>query len=202
MSTKPTAVPDDTYEARRSYRNVMVFAAAIVVGALFGGYDQYLGSIASLPWASSVSLLSAPWLVLPFCFGWSQRDPGRAIALGVVATYAALVGYGVMTLSPIEGVHLSHASGAIAALAHSELKVVIGGLLTGPLYGYLGHRWRTRRAWTSAVMVAGALCLEPLAKDVTGQLPSNSSVWMGEITVGVALAAYFGLVAIRRRSQL
>jgi hypothetical protein len=174
---------------------------AIIVGALFGGADQYLGSIASLPWASSISLLSAPWLILPFCFGSTQRDPSRAIAMGLVATYAALVGYGIMTLSPMEGVHLSHNSGAVAALIQSESKVIIGGLVTGPLFGFLGQQWRSRRAWTSAALVTGALCLEPLVRELAGSLSSPSSVWMGEIVVGVVLAAYFAAEIVRRSSH-
>lgn len=180
----------------------MIFAVAIVIGALFGGSDQYLGSIASLPWASGISLLSAPWLVLPFCFGCTQRDPRRAVVVGVVATYSALVGYGVMTLSPLEGVHLSHDGGAMTAFIHSEWRVILGGLVTGPLYGYVGLRWRRRRAWTSAALVAGALCVEPLAREMTGGIWSSPSVWVGEILVGVASATYFGLAAIRHKSQL
>ena len=106
-----------------------------------------------------------------------------------------------MTLSPIEGVHLSRDSGAVAALVHSELMVIIGGLATGPLFGFLGQQGRTRRARTSAALVMGALCLEPVVRDVSGVLSSPTFVWMGEAVVGVALAAYFGVEVVRRMSH-
>jgi len=41
--------------------------------------------------------------------------------------------------------------------------------VTGPLYGFLGQRWRTRRAWISAALVAGALCLEPFVLTAAGR---------------------------------
>jgi hypothetical protein len=186
--------------ARRQYPERMVYVVAVVVGALFGGADQWLGSIA-LPWVASVSLLSAPWLILPFCFGCSQRIPKSAVLVGLLATYAALVGYGAMTLSPMEGVHLSQQHEAILGLLRSERLVVIGGLLSGPLYGFLGYCWRVRRAWVSGVLVAGAVCLEPLAERVAGRLPEHPVVWQVEVAVGLVLAGYFAVAAYAARRQ-
>jgi len=40
--------------------------------------------------------------------------------------------------------------------------------VTGPSR-FLGQRWQTRRAWTSAALVAGALCFEPFALTVAGR---------------------------------
>ena len=72
----------------------MVFVLAVVVGLVFGGGDQYLGAInANGLWTVSLSLLSAPWLVLPFAFGCSQLRTSRAAAIGLVATMSALLGY-------------------------------------------------------------------------------------------------------------
>ena len=83
----------------------MIFAVAIVVGFAFGGADQYLGSLITLgPWTVSVSQMSAPWLILPFAFGYTQRRPGRAALVALVATASALTGYFALTLSPMEGV--------------------------------------------------------------------------------------------------
>jgi hypothetical protein len=175
-----------------------VFFLATIVGLLFGGTDQVLGSI-SMPWATSLSLLSAPWLILPFCFGCTQRVSKSALLIGLVATYAALLGYGVMTLSPVEGVHLSQQHQAIVGLLRSERKVLFGGLISGPLYGLLGFYWRTRRAWVSAALVAGAVCLEPLVEDVVGHLPRQPAVWLAEIGAGTLLALYFALTVILSR---
>jgi hypothetical protein len=176
----------------------VIFVVATIVGLIFGAGDQYLGSLSGVAWAASVSLLSAPWLVLPFCFGLTQRAPRKAAVVGFIATFAALIGYGVMTLSPIEGVHVSHQLGLIGALAGSERLVLIGSLITGPLYGWLGQRWRISRSWASASLVAGALCLEPLARAFTGRLSGPGLISGSEVAVGVAAALAF--VWMRRRS--
>jgi hypothetical protein len=42
----------------------MVMIVALVLAALLGAGDQYLGSFSMHPWMADVSLLSAPWLVL------------------------------------------------------------------------------------------------------------------------------------------
>jgi hypothetical protein len=177
----------------------MAFLIAVIVGAAFGSIDQYLGSISHIPWLGEVSLLSAPWLVLPFIFGCTQVRPKRAVLIGCVATATALVGYFVMTLTPLEGVHLDGSFGPIFALLHSEAKVIVGGALTAPMFGYLGYRWRTTRAWLSAVLVAGAICLEPLAAAAAGSLPQFSAVWITELCIGVVSATYFGVAGWRSR---
>src|SRR3954471_6148442 len=90
----------------------MVIALALLAAAAFGAGDQYLGSghVWGIGWPTDVSLLSAPWLVLAFVAGATQRDPRRAALLGLACTYAALLGYGAMTLSPAENAHLTLAT--------------------------------------------------------------------------------------------
>ena len=171
----------------------MVFLVAVVVGFAFGAGDQYLGSLA-VPglWTVSVSLLSAPWLVLPFVFGCSQLRASRAAMVGLVVTLSALLAYFLMIMGPFEGGHSSLNLREIDGLLRSNVRNIVGGLVTGPLYGFLGQRWRTRRAWLSAVLVAGALCLEPFAEAVAGNHPPGASaVWSVEVAVGLAVAAYF-----------
>jgi len=184
------------------YSDEVIFVAAVVIGLAFGGGDQYLGSLAWSPWAWAVSGLSAPWLLLPFGFGCTQTLPRRAALVGSVATASALVGYFAMTLSPVEGVHLGHSLGPILGLLRSNVRVILGGAITGPLYGYLGQRWHVRRAWLSAALVAGAVCLEPLAEKLAGRLPSPSVVWQVEIAVGLALAVLLAVEGVVRRRTL
>jgi hypothetical protein len=168
----------------------MVFLLAALVGAVFGGADQYLGSLSAIPWLVDSSLLSAPWLLLPFVFGCTQRSSKRAMVIGCVTTAFALIGYFVMTLSPVEGVHLHGSLAPVLGLLRSERTVIVGSVFTAPLYGFLGYEWRAKKAWVSALLVGGAFCLEPLALAMVGRLPQRTDVWVAEICLGVVLIGY------------
>jgi hypothetical protein len=172
----------------------MIVAVALVLAAVFGGGDQYLGSMSWHPWAADVSLLSAPWLVLAFLAGCTQRDPRRAALLGLGCTISALIGYGLMTLSPVEGAQLT--ARTVSGFARSESVVLIGGLFTGPLFGWFGQQWRTRGAWAGALVTAVLVCLEPLARVEAGTAVRFRAVWMAEVAVGLAMAMY--VVTARR----
>lgn len=181
----------------------MGIVLALVLSAAFGAGDQYLGSLTgsghvwAAGWSSDISLLSAPWVVLAFVGGATQRDPRRAALLGLACTYAALVGYAVMTLSPVEHAHLTVA--ALRGFVVSERLVLVGGIVTGPLFGWFGHQWRTRRAITGALATAACLCLEPLARRVTIDPITHRDVWVAEVAVGLALAAAVLLVRFSTR---
>jgi len=45
----------------------------------------------------------------------------------------------------------------------------------------------------SAALVAGAVCLEPVAEGAVGRLPQQSTVWIIEVSAGLVLASYFVL---------
>jgi hypothetical protein len=172
---------------------------ALLLSAAFGAGDQYLGSLTgsghvwAAGWSTDLSLLSAPWLVLPFVAGATQRDPRRAALLGLACTYAALVGYGLMTISPLENAHITVAT--VRGFLYSERTVFIGGIVTGPLFGWFGQQWRTRRAIAGALVTAAALCLEPLARRVSINPIRDRSIWVAEVAVGLLLAA---AVLVRR----
>jgi len=175
----------------------MAFVVAILVGLAYGACDQYLGSLRPMlvlgGWTPTAAQVSAPWLLLPFLMGAGQSRPRRAALLGVVVTQAALLGYFAMTVSPFEGVSPASAPAAGAALlvAGGNLVYVVAGLVTGAVYGLLGQRWRADRWWVSAVAVAGALMLEPWARVAAGRLAPPSTVWLVEVALGAAVAAYF-----------
>jgi Family of unknown function (DUF6518) len=183
----------------------MVIALALVLSAAFGAGDQYLGSLTgsghvwAAGWSSDISLLSAPWLVLPFVAGATQRDPRRAALLGLGCTYAALLGYGLMTLSPVEHAHLTLAT--VRGFFISERAVVIGGIVTGPLFGWFGQQWRTRRVIVGALITAAALCLEPFARRVTVNPIQYRDVWLAEVAVGLAFAAAVLVHRFARHAQ-
>jgi len=173
----------------------MIFAVAALVGVVFGAADQYLGSLTPFvalgAWTVSVSQMSAPWLLLPFAFGCTQDRARRAILLGLVATLAALAGYFAMAVSPLEGVALGQIPHAALAEISSNFTpahpVILGGLVTGPLFGLLGQRWRVSRSWIVAALIAGAFLLEPLARVADGQLLGPTWVWAAEIALGIGL---------------
>jgi hypothetical protein len=172
----------------------MAFLVIVVGGLVFGAGDQYLGTVHAVAamgsWSTSVSLLSAPWLILPFVVGTTQGRPRRAAVAGLVVTLSALAGYFAMTLSPMEGVHFSLVE--LRGLLGTNQLNEIGGLIGGPVFGWLGYRWHTRRSWLAAVIVTGALCLEPIAVSVVGRSDGRSGlVWAVEVVVGLALGTWF-----------
>jgi hypothetical protein len=174
----------------------------IVIAAAFGAADQFLGARAYVVgvWAVDASLLSAPWLLIAFLAGWSQPTLRRAVLLGFACTTAALVGYWAMTLSPIEGATLTLRG--VRGLVVGQRGYALGGILTGPVFGWLGYRWRTRRDWISGVAAAAVVCCEPLAhaaSATTGYTAAFRAVWAAEVLVGVAMALYF-VAATRRRT--
>ena len=186
----------------------MVVGVALLLALVFGAADQYLGSLSAHPWAVEASLLSAPWLVLPFVAGLTQRAARRGALLGLACTAAALLGYGLMTLSPVENAHLTLQTAS--GFARSQ-RLVLGGAVTGPLFGWWGSRWRTDRAFVGALVTACALCLEPIAHKLApsrvggvflGQPIDVREVWLAEVVLGLAFAAYFAAQLIRARRDV
>ena len=173
----------------------MLIAAVLVGAFLFGAGDQYLGSFPTLFWGQVTSLSSAPWLLLPFLAGLTQRTGRRAALLGLAATLVAFLGYGVMTLSPVEEAHYSWQS--VSGFLYSEAPAELGALVVGPLFGWFGARWRTEHRLPGALIVAAAFCLEPLAHDLRGDLLVTAPVTVGEVALGFLLAGY----ALRQRRR-
>ena len=172
-------------------------AAALI----FGAADQYIGSLSAHPLGADVSGLSAPWLVLPFISGAVQRTGRRAVAMGVACTLLALVGYTVMTFSPIENAHLSIA-GLTGFLRGGNFRWFAAGVLTGPLFGLLGYRWRTKGALWAGLAVAAIIVLEPAARHLYGNVIRSSDVATSEVCVGAAAGAAMAMRwLVRQRSQ-
>jgi hypothetical protein len=142
--------------------------------------------------------------VLPFAFGFGQLQPRRAATTGLVVTITALLGYFLMIMGPFEGGQWNFSLHEARGLFVSNTLNIFGGFVTGPFYGFLGQRWRTRRAWISAVLVAGALCLEPFALTVAGRTLAGRSrlVWTLETAAGIATAGYFAISGLAYRRRL
>lgn len=178
---------------------------AALAGLAFGAIDQYLGSLRPMvalgPWTASVSQMSTLWLLLPFALGCTQDRTRDAIAIGLISILGALIGYFAMTLSPVEGVTLRRAAATVPGLLRSNAAIVVGGLVTGPLFGLLGHRWRAAGSWTGPAVIAGAFLLEPAARALDGQLPGPSWIWVGEAILGACLVTMLAVRGVRGRAS-
>jgi hypothetical protein len=180
-------------------RPKVTVALVLLLSAAYGAAAQYLGSVVHT-WGPAVASLSAPWLLIAFLAGATQRDPIRGAVLGFAATFAALVGYFLLTDSPLEGAQYTLAN--THGFFLSNAPVVLGGIVTGPLFGWFGQQWRTRRAIAGALIAAAAFCLEPLARRAavrpihmlghgyaaTSPIDSHFVV-VAEVALGLALAA-------------
>ena len=181
------------------------WAVSLLAAAAFGAIDQYLGTVRFLVefgrWPSTASQVSATWLLLPFLAGCTQRSARFAAAIGLVTTQVALAAYALMTVSPFEGVATAAMPNALAAMVQANVVYVACGLVTGPVYGWLGYRWRTARSPVAAALVIGALCLEPLVRGAVGQRYDPAVVWRAEVAIGVAAAvAFAAMIRSARRA--
>jgi hypothetical protein len=164
-----------------------VTAVCLALALIFGAADQYIGSLSAHPIGADVSGLSAPWLVLPFILGAAQRTPRRAALLGLAGTLLALVGYMLMTYSPVEQAHLT-LGGLLAFLQGGNIRWFVAGVLTGPGFALLGYQWRNERVVRAGLAVGAVVCLEPLARQAYGDDIRSTLVTTAEIAVGVAFA--------------
>jgi len=192
----------------------MAFLVAVVIGLLFGAFDQYLGSVHVTShlgwWTITVSGMSAPWLILPFLAGMTQERAKRAVAIGVVVVLAALAGYFAMSNSVFESVPVAHFWPRTVRMATTDANLlwIAGGLITGPIYAYFGHRWRVARSWVGAALVTLALCLEPLARSIVGTgfvgggLSGSRVVWGSEVAIGLVAAVVFSWMLLLQRRNV
>jgi hypothetical protein len=184
----------------------MAYLVAVVAGLAFGAIDQYLGTLAAGSvlgtWSWTVSGMSAPWLVLPFVAGATQNRPRRGAAIGLVVTLSALAGYFAMTYSPLESIPIREFWSGVVGMVTSppNPEWILAGAITGPLMGYLGHRWRVARSWVGAAIITTALVLEPVARSAVGRLERPPQVWATEIAVGIVAGVTFAWIAMRSRA--
>jgi hypothetical protein len=79
--------------------------------------------------------------------------------------------------------------------------VIVGGVFTGPLFGWLGNRWRNDRAWLGAIAIAAAFCLEPVARIPAGQAIDFRAVWIAEVAAGLAMVLYVATEALAAQTR-
>jgi hypothetical protein len=184
MTTADDSHQGPAWSQRRGVASLLILAAAFAFGAL----DQYIGSLFS-NFATAVSGMSAPWLLLPFAAGAAQAAWLRAAGFGLAATWLAVIGYVLMIDSPMEGVH--PAVRVVTATVRSQWPWWLGGLVSGPLYGVLGWLWRSRRSWLSAALAAIPVLFEPVLGHFGFRAAIDVTASYAEAVAGLALAAYF-----------
>ena len=163
-----------------------------VTAALFKGEDWGVRTI--------VGNLSAPWLVLPFVAGWSRRSFAAAAALGAATSVLSVVGFYVCYALVFSLVN-SHT-------VSTDVAVLVGGLVTGPVCGALGYWWRARRSLAAGLAVGAAFLVEPLAQLAlgrVGQVPvghtsvlAHPLVFALEALIGFAVCGWFVAARLAR----
>jgi hypothetical protein len=169
---------------------VAVVVIALAAAFAFGAIDQYLGA-STHSFAIQVSGgMSALWLLVPFLAGAWQASQYRGALVGLAATWLSVLAYVVMIVSPMEGVHLGSRPAALTGswtqlTPHLFLMVLasqwlwfVGGLVVGPLYGWLGHRWRSGGFRAAALLAVLPVLLEPGARWLATRLGLGSIAWI------------------------
>ncbi len=181
---------------------------AIAGAAAFGVAVAVLKGDSTGP-RDALGNVSAPWLLLPYLAATTTRGWARGAVVGALACFAALVGFYVAEAFVLDlGGHpmLTNLRLTLGA-GHLWYQVGIPGAAA---LGALGGARVGPRPVVSALVVGLALVGEPLVVFAwqigTGQAVSDGAwvtsypaLWVGEMALGAALAAWL-LVGHRRRS--
>ena len=128
---------------------------------------------------------------------WKQTQARRAAIAGAAVTLAALLGYFAMTLSPLEGVgaeSLIHLLSFVRSPAH----VIAPGARHRAAVGLARRAMAYARSWSSAALLAGGFCVEPVTRLAIADRFRYDAVGVAEVGVGVAVLA-LSTLALRRR---
>jgi hypothetical protein len=199
--------PLDTH-ARSMSRSVHRLALIVLAGLAFGALMSLIkgsGGGAHLQFGN----LSAPWLLVAFLAGARYHRIAAAATVGLIATFAALIGfYGEQ--SPLADFSasslrfLEDPGKMYAFIVTPHTVVYLGGVVTGLVFGALGAAWSARRSRLALALVALMILGEPFAWISTastigtgrvGSITGYWWMWIGEIALGVALLA----AALRQR---
>ena len=157
-------------------RGAVAVVVALTAAFAFGAIDQYLGALYSSFLTQVSGAVSASWLLVAFLAGAWQASQRRAVLVGLAATWLSVLAYVVMIISPMEGTHLGARPAGLAgswnqltphlflATLASQWLWFAGGLITGPLFGWLGYRWHSRRSRAAILLAVLPVLLEPAAR--------------------------------------
>jgi hypothetical protein len=150
--------------------------AVLAVTMLFGACVQWIGALDSAFLTQVSKGLSALWLVIPFAVGASMPTRRRAALMGMAATCAALIGYVLMIVSPMEGTHLGPAPpgthGTWNQLTFNLLVHVIASqgqwfifaIIAGPVFAVCGYFFWCQGRFVCAIPLTLSFAVEPCAR--------------------------------------
>jgi len=167
-------------------RRLLLIVAFTLAGWALGVLDSRIPmpSSATVFWLGN---LGSTWLVLPFLAGWVQRSRPWALAGGLLASVASMVGFFLL------GGAWGPASFAFVA------SWILVGAMAGAVYGLFGESWGRSRALLDGLALALPFVLEPWAWSLgLGYSQGRLPVWYAETAVGLLLLVWV-IVASRRR---
>jgi hypothetical protein len=181
---------------------LLMFAAA---GAAFGF------GMSSIPSPHSVSVFwvgnfCAPWLVLSFFAGRTERSWPWAAVAGALSDVACVVGFYSRSLTfdttrwglPPSSSLVDRVSVGFTHWLAFIAPWLVAALLGGALYGVLGSWWRRSRSTAAGVALALPFLAEPGLWPLTnGYYQGPWFLWAVEFALGVAVAG----VMVRRRGR-
>jgi hypothetical protein len=155
--------------------------------------------------------ISAPWLLAAFLAGARVPRARVAAALGVLATFAALLGF-YAEQSPLSDLNAQTVSflgdpmQALRFIVGAHAVYFLGGGVSGVAFGALGGLWARSRAPLAARAVACMFVAEPLAWLALAAARGGGSafvtdhvwLWLAEVAVGIAGLVFVMHSEVRR----
>jgi len=136
----------------------LAVVGVLVAAAAFGAVEQWAGTGHSA-FVTALGGMAAPWLVLPFLVGASRASRGGARVHGFAVALVAVIGFLTANAGPVQA--LTSGPSAVLWAMLDQLPWLFGAVVSGPVYGLLGYRWRVTRSWPVALAVSAPVMLEP-----------------------------------------
>lgn len=158
------------------------------------GFAGLFGVVDALAWGSESDVLfwignvSSTYLLVAFIAGrmWFRVDRSLMLATvaGMLATPVALATFYGWAIAK-DGLYSSSVTAVVG-------KYLAGGLVTGPIFGFLGGLQVQKRSWLPAAPLGAAFALEPLAWLVHGSArPMPELVIFVELVVAAMVIGVF-----------
>ncbi len=158
-----------------------------------------------------VGNLCAPWLLIAFCTGLSQRSAPRAAIAGLLAESACVVGFyssflfhgptalGLPRDTPLSQYLLPAVTGWLHFISF-WLVIAVG---SGTVYGLLGLLWRRSAHLITGLAIGLPFVAEPGLWTLRDhQLKGPLGLWAIEVSFGLALAGMVMTKSFRVRAGL